>query len=98
MAFLKAYIVGLLVCFLLSLLTEQFYYGNGRSETVHLKTIFEDFLYSLTSWLGLIGIAILWAGEWYTGFPQKGYGEFLHEYEEELKREAAERKNGDENR
>ena len=55
MTFLKIYIIGVLVCFLITLLFEHLYYGNGRSETVHLKTIGEDFLYSLLSWLGVLG-------------------------------------------
>ncbi len=87
MSFLRIYIMGVLVCFLFSMLLEHLYYGNGRSETVHLKTIFQDFLYSLTSWLGVLLLIFTWGAEWYCGFPQKGEGAFLHDYEEELKEE-----------
>ena len=90
MIFLKIYIAGVLASFLISMLLEHFYYGNGRSETVHLKTIFMDFLFSLTSWLGVLLAAFTWGAEWYCGFPQKGEGAFLHDYEEELKNEAKE--------
>lgn len=86
MVFLRIYIIGVLVCFLLSMLTEHLYYGNGRSETVHLNTIFQDFLYSLTSWLGVLLLIFTLGAEWYCGFPQKGEGAFLHDYEEELKK------------
>ena len=91
MTFLKIYIIGVLVCFLITLLFEHLYYGNGRSETVHLKTIGEDFLYSLLSWLGVMGEVVLFVGEWVCGFDQKGQGAFLHDYEKMLKDETAER-------
>ena len=55
MIFLKIYLVGVLVCFLVALLLEHLYFGNGRSETVHLNTIGENTLYSLLSWLGVVG-------------------------------------------
>ncbi len=87
MTFLRIYIIGVLICFLLVMLMEHFYYGNGRAETVHLDTIFMDFLYSLLSWLGVLLLVFLLGAEWYCGFPQKGEGEFLHDYEEELKKE-----------
>ena len=89
MTFLKIYIIGVLVCFLISLLFEHLYFGNGRSETVHAKTIGENFLYSLLSWLGVLGELVFFAGEWVCGFDQKGQGEFLHDYEEMLKQEQA---------
>ena len=87
MAFLRIYIMGVLICLLFTLLLEHLYYGNGRSETVHLNTILMDSLFSLLSWLGLLLVAFVWAAEWYCGFPQKGEGAFLHDYEEELKKE-----------
>ena len=86
MTFLKIYLMGAAVCFLIALLFEHLYFGNGRSETVHLKTIGENFLYSLLSWLGVVGEIVFFVGEWMCGFDQKGYGEFLHEYEESLKK------------
>lgn len=55
MTFLKIYLVGVLVCFLVALLLEHLYFGNGRNETVHLNTIGENTLYSLLSWLGVVG-------------------------------------------
>lgn len=85
MIFLKVYLIGIAVCFLISLLLEHFYFGNGRSETVHFRTMAENFLYSLLSWLGVVGEIIFWAAEWYTGFTQKGGGAYLHDYEEQLK-------------
>lgn len=87
MEFLRIYAIGVLVCFLMTLLSEHLYFGNGRSETVHLKTIGEDFLYSLLSWIGVLGGIFMFMAEAYTGFPEKGTGEFLHDYEEELKEE-----------
>ena len=96
MLFLKIYIIGFLVCFILTLLIEHFYYGNGRAETVDLKSIIEDFLYSLLSWLGVVGVILYWIGEWYTGFDNRGYGEFLYDFEQELKKES-ENKNNQEN-
>lgn len=95
MEFLRFYIIGVLVCFLISLLLEHFYFGRGRSETVHLKTIGENLLYSLLSWLGILGELIFWLGEMYTGFPESGTGEFLHEYEEQLKEEQKEKEKRD---
>ena len=92
MTFLKIYIIGVLVCFLISLLFEHLYFGNGRSETVHVKTIGENFLYSLLSWLGVLGELVFFAGEWVCGFDQKGQGEFLHDYEELLKQEQEEKR------
>ena len=92
MTFLKNYIIGVLVCFLISLLFEHLYFGNGRSETVHVKTIGENFLYSLLSWLGVLGELVFFAGEWVCGFDQKGQGEFLHDYEELLKQEQEEKR------
>ena len=86
MTFLKIYLMGVLVCFLISLLFEHLYFGNGRSETVHGTTILENFIYSLLSWLGVLGELVFFAGEWVCGFDQKGQGEFLHDYEEMLKR------------
>ena len=64
MTFLRIYTIGVLVCFLISLLLEHIYFGNGRSETVHLKTIGENFVYSLLSWLGVVGEIIFFIGEW----------------------------------
>lgn len=87
MTFLRIYIIGTLVSFLGCVLLEHLYYGKGRGETVHLKTLFMDFLYSLSSWVGVLLLAFTWAAEWYCGFPQKGEGAFLHDYEEELKKE-----------
>lgn len=85
MIFFKLYIVGILVCFLISLIIEHLYLGNGRSETVHLKTIGENLLYSILSCIGVIGEIIFIIGEWFCGFDQKGQVEFLHDYEETLK-------------
>lgn len=85
MVFLKIYIIGILICFLISLLLEHLYFGNGRSETVHFDTICANLLYSLLSWIGILLEIIFWLGEIYTDFPEKGKGEFMHEYEEELK-------------
>lgn len=91
MTFLRIYIIGVLVCFLISLLFEHLYYGNGRGETVHLKTIGEDLLYSLLSWLGVLGEIVLFVGEWVCGFDQKGQGAFLHDYEETLRQKQSEK-------
>ena len=88
MSFLRIYIIGVLVSFLICMLLEHLYYGNGRDETVHIDPILADFLFSLLSWLGVLLEAFLWGAEWYCGFPQKGEGAFLHDYEEELKSEA----------
>ena len=88
MLFLKIYIIGFLVSFFLTLLIEHFYYGNGRAETVGFKSIIEDFLYSLSSWLGVVGLILYLIGEWYTGFDSRGYGEFLYDLEQELKKES----------
>ena len=87
MVLLKIYIMGVLVCFLLCMLLEHFYYGNGRGETVHINTILMDLLFSLLSWLGVLLVAFVWIAEWYCGFPQKGESALLHDYEEELKKE-----------
>ena len=83
--FLKIYLIGFAVCFLISLLIEHFYYGNGKAWTVSSKSIFEDFLISLLSWIGVVGALVFLAIEWYYGWTEKGYGEFLYDYEEELK-------------
>ena len=93
--FLKIYLIGVLVSFLVSLLIEQFYYGNGKSITVKLKSILENLLYSLLSWIGVVGEMVFFLGEWYTDFSEKGYGEFIHDYEEKLKEEE-EKKNATE--
>jgi hypothetical protein len=93
---LKIYIIGVLVCFLLGLLMEHFYFGNGRSETVTLEMIGADFLYSLLSWIGVLGEVIMFASEWYCGFDQMGVGENLYDYEEKLKREQEEKENATE--
>ena len=85
MTVLKYYIIGVLVCFLISLLFEHLYFGNGRAGTVKLSTIGADFLFSLLSWLGVLGTAFLFVSEWYCGFDQRGVGESLYEYEEKLK-------------
>lgn len=87
MLFLKIYIIGCLVTLLIELLIEHFYYGNGRGETVTLTDIAEDLIVALFSWIGLIAIAIWFWGEWYTDFPMKGYGGFLHDYEDSLMNE-----------
>lgn len=92
MTFLKIYFMGVLVCFLISMLFEHLYFGNGRSETVHIKTIGENLLYSLLSWLGVLGELVFFTGEGVSGFDQKGQGEFLHDYEEMLKHEKSEKK------
>ena len=46
--------------------------------------ILQDFVVALFSWVGFVAVLIWFWGEWYTDFPMKGYGEFLHEYEEGL--------------
>jgi hypothetical protein len=88
MIFLKAYIIGFLFTLLIELLIEHFYYGNGRGETVTVKDVLEDIVVALFSWLGLVGVIIWFWGEWYTDFPMKGYGEFLHDYEDSLSQES----------
>ena len=89
MSLLKIYIIGILVCILISILLEHLYFGNGKSETVHIRTILENLAYSLLSWLGVVGEIIFFAGEWVCGFDQRGQGVFLYEYEETLKQEKA---------
>ena len=95
MGILRFYIIGVLVCFLISLLLEHFYFGSGRSETVHLDTIGANFLYSLLSWIGILGEIVFWLGEIYTDFPELGKGEFMHDYEEQLKEEQEEKEKRD---
>ena len=84
---LKIYLIGLLVTFLVELLIEHLYYGNGLSGTVTIKDIVEDLGVAMLSWLGLLLVAIWFWGEWYTCFPMKGYGQYLYDYEEKLKTE-----------
>jgi hypothetical protein len=81
------YIIGFLVTFLVELLIEHLYYGNGLSGTVTIKDIMEDLGVAMLSWLGLVLVAIWFWGEWYTRFPMKGYGQYLYDYEERLKSE-----------
>lgn len=88
MIFLKAYIIGILLTLLIELLIEHFYYGNGHGETVTMKDILEDIVVALFSWLGLAVVMIWFCLEWYTGFPMKGYGEFLHDYEDSLRQDS----------
>ena len=89
MVFLKNYFIGFLITLLAELLIEHFYYGNGLSETVTFKDVLEDLFVALLSWIGLIGVLVWFWGEWYTKFPMKGYGQFLHDYEESLAQEDA---------
>lgn len=84
MGFLHVYLIGCLVTFLVEMFIEHFYYGNGRGETVTYKDILEDLGVAVLSWIGLIGVLIWFWGEWYTDFPMKGYGEYLHDYETHL--------------
>ena len=93
MTFLKFYIIGALICFLIAMLLEHLYFGNGNSRSVKWNTIWMDFLFSLFSWIGVIGELIVFLAEWYCGFDQKGVGDKLYNYEENLKRDQEEREN-----
>lgn len=90
---IRIYIIGFILCFLFSLLIEHFYYGNGRGETVSFQALKENFLFSFLSWIGILGEIFFLITEWVTGFDNRGYGAFLHDYEEELKEEDTETKN-----
>lgn len=82
---MKIYLIGVLLCVLATLLTEHLYYGNGRSATVDARSIFEDLVYSLLSWLGLLGVLAFYISEAVTHFNNRGYGKYLYDYEESLK-------------
>jgi hypothetical protein len=94
MQFLKIYIIGVLVCFLIAMLMEHLYFGNGKSKTVKFETIGMDFIFSLMSWIGILGEIIVFVAEWYCGFDNKGLGEKLYNYEENLKNEVSEKEEG----
>ena len=91
MLFFRIYLIGFFVCFLSTMLTEHIYFGNGRAVTIAAGAFVENFFYSFLSWLGVVGVAIFYLGEWATGFPSRGYSEYLYEYEQELKRESVEK-------
>ncbi|MBR4803990.1 MAG: hypothetical protein IK032_05060 [Bacteroidales bacterium] len=93
MNILKIYMIGFLVCFLVSLLIEHLYYGDGRAETVSFKSLKENFFYSFLSWAGVVGEILFLALEWYTGFSEKGYGAFLHDLEGFLKNNHRQKEN-----
>lgn len=85
MTFLSIYIIGVLLTALISLIIEHLYLGMGDASTVSAKDIGENLIYSLLSWLGLLGVMLYLLGEYICGFPQFGYGKKLHDYEESLK-------------
>lgn len=84
---IKTYLLGFALSALITLLIEHLYFGQGHASTVSLRAIGENLLFSLLSWLGVVGAVAFLAIEARHGFPLYGYGKRLADFEDTLGQE-----------
>lgn len=72
MTFLKIYLIGVAVAFLIIAAMDYFYYYDRQIKYISFREIVQDTLSSLLSWLVIpITLYLLWF-HWFTGIGGKG--------------------------
>ena len=72
MTFLKIYLIGVAVAFLIIAAMDYFYYYDRQIKYISFREIVQDTLSSLLSWLVIpITLYLLWF-DWFTGIGGKG--------------------------
>ena len=70
MTFLKVYLIGVAVAFLIIAAMDYFYFYDRQIKYISFREIVEDTLLSLVSWLMIpIAIYMFWF-DWFTGIEK----------------------------